>query len=153
MRILDLARSLIRLSGKSERDLEIQFTGLREGEKLNEELFYLHERAVPSSCERIKRTKPRRRLRKLRITRVRNRFLRIRIHHRSRMRTIHPHAANPQWSAAEHVAPPFNFPVSSSSIRTNSFKAEPGLSNRRAAKISLESTAAATIAPARPSMA
>src|SRR6266700_2348507 len=56
VRILDLARSLIRLSGKSEHDVEIQFTGLRDGEKLNEELFYEHERVTPTSCVRIKRT-------------------------------------------------------------------------------------------------
>lgn len=56
VRILDLAHSLIRLSGKSEQDVEIQFTGLREGEKLNEELFYLHENVLPTSCEKIKRT-------------------------------------------------------------------------------------------------
>src|SRR5439155_20186087 len=43
VRILDLARSLIRLSGKSEEDVEIQFTGLREGEELNDELFYEYE--------------------------------------------------------------------------------------------------------------
>jgi FlaA1/EpsC-like NDP-sugar epimerase len=56
VRILDLARSLIRLSGKSEHDVEVQFTGLREGEKLNEELFYAHEKVIPTSCEKIKRT-------------------------------------------------------------------------------------------------
>ena len=56
MTILDLARSLIRFSGKFEHDVEIQFTGLREGEKLNEELFYEHEQVTPTSCERIKRT-------------------------------------------------------------------------------------------------
>jgi FlaA1/EpsC-like NDP-sugar epimerase len=56
VRILDLARSLIRLSGKLEHDVEIQFTGLREGEKLKEELFYGHEKVVPTSCEKIKRT-------------------------------------------------------------------------------------------------
>jgi FlaA1/EpsC-like NDP-sugar epimerase len=56
VRILDLARSLIRLSGKSEQDVEIQFTGLRAGEKLNEELFYKHETVTPTSCGRIKRT-------------------------------------------------------------------------------------------------
>jgi FlaA1/EpsC-like NDP-sugar epimerase len=56
VKILDLARSLIRLSGKSEHDVEIQFTGLREGEKLNEELFYEHEKVTPTSCARIKRT-------------------------------------------------------------------------------------------------
>jgi FlaA1/EpsC-like NDP-sugar epimerase len=56
VRILDLARSLIRLSGKSEEEVEIQFTGLREGEKLKEELFYDHEDVTPTSCEKIKRT-------------------------------------------------------------------------------------------------
>ncbi len=56
VRILDLARSLIRLSGKSEHDVEIQFTGLRDGEKLKEELFYEHEKVAPTSCDRIKRT-------------------------------------------------------------------------------------------------
>jgi FlaA1/EpsC-like NDP-sugar epimerase len=56
VRILDLARSLIRLSGKSEDDVEIQFTGLREGEKLKEELFYEHEVIVPTTCEKIRRT-------------------------------------------------------------------------------------------------
>jgi FlaA1/EpsC-like NDP-sugar epimerase len=56
IRILDLARNLIRLSGKSERDVEIQFTGLRDGEKLEEELFYDYEKVFPTSCDRIKRT-------------------------------------------------------------------------------------------------
>jgi FlaA1/EpsC-like NDP-sugar epimerase len=56
VRILDLARSLIRLSGKSEDDVEIHFTGLRDGEKLNEELFYEHEKVTPTSCDKIKRT-------------------------------------------------------------------------------------------------
>jgi len=56
VRILDLARSLIRLSGKSEQDVEIRFTDLREGEKLAEELFYDHEIVTPTSCAKIKRT-------------------------------------------------------------------------------------------------
>jgi len=56
VRIVDLARTLIRLSGKSEHDVEIRFTGLREGEKLSEELFYEHEKVIPTSCEKIKRT-------------------------------------------------------------------------------------------------
>jgi FlaA1/EpsC-like NDP-sugar epimerase len=56
VRIIDLARSLIRLSGKFEHDVEIQFTGLREGEKLNEELFYRHEKIQSTSCGKIKRT-------------------------------------------------------------------------------------------------
>ena len=56
VRILDLARSLIRLSGKSEEDVEIKFTGLREGEKLKEELFYDQENVTPTACDKIKRT-------------------------------------------------------------------------------------------------
>ena len=57
VRIVDLARTLIRLSSKSERDVEIRFTGLREGEKLREELFYGHEEVIPTTCDKIKRTK------------------------------------------------------------------------------------------------
>lgn len=57
VRILDLARSLIRLSGKSESDVEILFTGLRPGEKLEEALFYGHERVFATSCDKIKRTR------------------------------------------------------------------------------------------------
>lgn len=56
VKILDLARTLIRLSGKLENDVEIRFTGLREGEKLKEELFYSYERAISTSCDKIKRT-------------------------------------------------------------------------------------------------
>jgi len=56
VRILDIARSLIRLSGKSEEDVEIRFIGLREGEKLNEELFYKTECVTPTACEKIKKT-------------------------------------------------------------------------------------------------
>ena len=56
IRIVELARTLIRLSGRSEHDVEIRFTGLREGEKLNEQLFYEQEKVIPSSCEKIKRT-------------------------------------------------------------------------------------------------
>jgi FlaA1/EpsC-like NDP-sugar epimerase len=54
--ILDMARTLIRLSGKSEESVPIQFTGLRKGEKLKEELFYHHEQVSPTSCDKIKRT-------------------------------------------------------------------------------------------------
>jgi len=56
IRIVDLARNLIRLSGKFENDVEIQFTGLRDGEKLEEELFYGYEKVFPTSCGKIKRT-------------------------------------------------------------------------------------------------
>jgi FlaA1/EpsC-like NDP-sugar epimerase len=57
VRIFDLARTLIRLSGKSEREVSIKFTGLREGEKLTEELFYATEEVHPTSFEKIKRAR------------------------------------------------------------------------------------------------
>ena len=56
LRIIDLAHGLIRLSGKSESEVDIQFTGLRDGEKLEEQLFYAHEMALTTSCDKIKRT-------------------------------------------------------------------------------------------------
>ena len=56
MKIVDLARTLIRLCGKSEDEVEIVFTGLRKGEKLHEELFYETEKALPTSCTQVRRT-------------------------------------------------------------------------------------------------
>uniref|UniRef100_UPI0040476C9E polysaccharide biosynthesis protein n=1 Tax=Algoriphagus sp. TaxID=1872435 RepID=UPI0040476C9E len=45
VKIIDLAKRMIELSGKKVgEDIEIQFTGLREGEKLYEELLNDHER-------------------------------------------------------------------------------------------------------------
>src|SRR6202795_966848 len=53
--ILRLAKTLIHLSGKTEEQVPIQFTGLREGEKLYEELFFAHEEVRDTSRSKIKR--------------------------------------------------------------------------------------------------
>ncbi|MCF0182344.1 MAG: polysaccharide biosynthesis protein [Muribaculaceae bacterium] len=52
VRIADLARRMIRLSGA--QDVEIRYTGLRDGEKLYEELLNTEENTVPSSHPKIK---------------------------------------------------------------------------------------------------
>ena len=52
VRILDLARTLIRLSGRTEREVSIRFTGLREGEKLKEELYSAAEEIFPTPFEK-----------------------------------------------------------------------------------------------------
>ena len=44
VRIVDLARDLIRLSGlRPDTDIKVEFTGIRPGEKINEELLYSEE--------------------------------------------------------------------------------------------------------------
>jgi FlaA1/EpsC-like NDP-sugar epimerase len=48
VRIVDLARDLVRLSGLSADDIEIVFTGLRPGEKLYEELYFEDEKMLPT---------------------------------------------------------------------------------------------------------
>lgn len=54
VKILDLARKMIWLSGlEPDRDIEIHFTGLREGEKLYEELLSSQENTVPTHHEKI----------------------------------------------------------------------------------------------------
>jgi FlaA1/EpsC-like NDP-sugar epimerase len=57
VRILDLARTLIHLSGKTEEQVGIRFTGLREGEKLCEELFYPDEAVLPTVRQRVRRAR------------------------------------------------------------------------------------------------
>ena len=56
IRIADLARTLIRLSGIADKDVPIVFTGLRPGEKLFEELFYSSETPLPTPHEKVQRT-------------------------------------------------------------------------------------------------
>jgi FlaA1/EpsC-like NDP-sugar epimerase len=54
VRIVDLARSLIQLSGHvPDADIKIVFTGLRPGEKMYEELLMDKETTIPTADERI----------------------------------------------------------------------------------------------------
>jgi len=54
VRIVDLARNLIELSGlKPDQDIRIVYTGLRPGEKLHEELQASRESTLPTSNEKI----------------------------------------------------------------------------------------------------
>jgi len=55
VRIVDLARNMIRLAGRiPDEEIEIRFTGLRPGEKLNEELLSDREHLAATSHEKIK---------------------------------------------------------------------------------------------------
>ena len=54
VKILDLARNMIRLAGYTpEKDIPIIFTGLRPGEKLYEELLNQKETTIPTANEKI----------------------------------------------------------------------------------------------------
>lgn len=57
VRIVDLANTLIQLSGSRSEDVQIEFTGLRPGEKLIEELFYCDEAVCETSCQKIKKAR------------------------------------------------------------------------------------------------
>jgi len=54
VKIVDLARDLIRLSGLAEDDIRIEFTGLRPGEKLFEELLANDETTAPTSHPKLR---------------------------------------------------------------------------------------------------
>jgi FlaA1/EpsC-like NDP-sugar epimerase len=68
VKILELARQMIRLSGfEPDRDIKIEFVGLRPGEKLFEELKHLQANCTDTAHPRIKRlTTPPEPLEKLR---------------------------------------------------------------------------------------
>jgi FlaA1/EpsC-like NDP-sugar epimerase len=60
VRIVDLAQQMIRLAGRvPDQDIKIEFTGLRPGEKLHEELFHDAEAAIPTANPSLRLAAPR----------------------------------------------------------------------------------------------
>ncbi len=58
VKIIDLATDLIRLCGyEPGKDIELQFTGIRPGEKLYEEMFFHEEHALPTNHPKLLRAK------------------------------------------------------------------------------------------------
>src|SRR5437773_8298796 len=55
VRIVDMARDLVRLTGQSDDSVPIRFTGLRPGEKLHERLFYTTESVDRTEVDKILR--------------------------------------------------------------------------------------------------
>jgi FlaA1/EpsC-like NDP-sugar epimerase len=54
VRIVDLAKTMIRLAGRSEREVPIVFTGLRPGEKLYEELLADDDATIATAVPRLR---------------------------------------------------------------------------------------------------
>ncbi|XVJ70574.1 MAG: polysaccharide biosynthesis protein [Rhizobacter sp.] len=54
IKIVQLARDMIRLSGHSEEEIQVVFTGLRPGEKLFEELLSDADHTLPSAHPRLR---------------------------------------------------------------------------------------------------
>jgi O-antigen biosynthesis protein WbqV len=60
VKIADLARQMIRLAGlEPDKDIRIEYVGLRPGEKLYEELFHEAEKLVPTAGDGILLARPR----------------------------------------------------------------------------------------------
>lgn len=55
VKIMDLARDLVRLAGRDPDTQPMEFVGLRPGEKLHEELFYDEEEVEPTEVAKILR--------------------------------------------------------------------------------------------------
>ena len=51
--IRDLAKKMITLSGKDVKNVKIKYTGLRKGEKLNEQLFFSEEKITKTEISGI----------------------------------------------------------------------------------------------------
>lgn len=54
IRIMQLAEDLVELSGLKPGSIEIEITGIREGEKLYEELYFDNEETLPTDHEKVK---------------------------------------------------------------------------------------------------
>jgi FlaA1/EpsC-like NDP-sugar epimerase len=60
VKIVDLAEQMIRLAGlRPDRDIKIEFVGLRPGEKLREELFHAAEAVMATGNPAIRLAAPR----------------------------------------------------------------------------------------------
>ena len=59
VKIVDLAKDLIRLSGLGEDEIKIEFTGLRPGEKLYEEVLADNEHTLPTPHPKLRIAKAR----------------------------------------------------------------------------------------------
>lgn len=53
IRILELARNMIQLMGHSPEEIEIQYTGMRPGEKIHETLVWNDENLLKTECPQI----------------------------------------------------------------------------------------------------
>jgi FlaA1/EpsC-like NDP-sugar epimerase len=57
VKIVELARQLIRLAGRRDDEIAIEFTGLRPGEKLYEELLADADQTLPTAAPRVLRVR------------------------------------------------------------------------------------------------
>jgi len=59
VRIVDLARDLVRLSGLPVNAIDITYSGIRPGEKLEEQLYFDDERTLPTAHAKVRLAKHR----------------------------------------------------------------------------------------------